>query len=145
MAAKIDYKDLLIKDYEHWALYLNEYQCYLGRVCLTAKREDAKDFIDITEAEQKEFFNIAQTVKRALYKLFQPDLMNTAALGNVYAHCHVHLIPRYATERVFKGITFKDSRWGSNYAPYDRGFILTLEELNVIKEALSLALSEEET
>ncbi len=141
MAASISYKDLLIKDYTHWTLYLNEYQCYLGRVCLAAKRADCKDFIDITPEEQNEFFVIAQKVKQALTNLFKPDLMNTAALGNVYTHCHVHLIPRYETERVFNEITFKDARYGSNYAPYDREFRLTLEQLNVIKDALSSELA----
>ncbi len=133
----INYNDLKIKEYKLWTLYLNEYQCYLGRVCLVAKREDAKDFIDITEDEREEFFYIAKKVNIALKKLFEPDLMNYAALGNNYSHLHVHLIPRYEKERIFNGIKFEDKRWGLNYAPYDREFKLTLEELNVIKDALS--------
>ncbi|HXF28596.1 MAG TPA: HIT family protein [Chlamydiales bacterium] len=140
MAEKIDFQKLKIKEYLHWTLYLNEYQCYLGRVCLVAKREGASDFIEITQAEREEFFSIGKQVKKALEKLFQPDLMNYAALGNVFRHLHVHLIPRYEKERIFNGITFVDKRWGKNYAPYDREFQLSIEELNDIKNALSVTI-----
>lgn len=136
----INFEDLKIKEYKYWSLYLNEYQCYLGRVCLAAKRADAIDFIDMTREEREEFFSIAGKVKDALGKLFQPDLMNYASLGNNFNHLHVHLVPRYEKERIFNGITFVDKRWGSNYAPYDREFRLTMPQLNQIKQALASAL-----
>lgn len=134
---EIDFERLKMKEYPLWTLYLNEFQCYLGRVCLVANRKDAKDFIEMTEAERNEFFSIAKNVNLALKKLFKPDLMNYAALGNNFSHLHVHLIPRYEKEKIFNGIKFVDKRWGSNYAPYDREFKLTMEELDAIKNALA--------
>lgn len=107
--ADIDYNELKIKEYKFWNLYLNEFQCYLGRVCLVAKRSDAKDFIEITLEERDEFFHIAKKFNDAIQKLFKPDLMNYAALGNNYNHLHVHLIPRYETERIFNGIKFRST------------------------------------
>ena len=142
MGDTLDFQKLKIKEYKLWTLYLNEYQCYLGRVCLVAHRKDAKDFIEMTEDEREEFFSIAKKVNKVLKKLFEPDLMNYAALGNNFTHLHVHIIPRYENERIFNGITFKDTRWGSNYAPYDRKFLLTIEELSAIKNALSLELDQ---
>lgn len=139
MAENMDYEKLKIREYKLWTLYLNENQCYLGRVCLVANRSDAKDFIEMTEAEREEFFSSAKQVNKALKKLFKPDLMNYAALGNNFHHLHVHLIPRYENERMFNGIKFVDKRWGSNYAPYDREFKLTMDELNVIRDALIYA------
>lgn len=136
MKENIDFEKLKIKEYKLWDLYLNEFQCYLGRVCLVAKREDAKDFIEMTEEEREEFFNIAKDVNRVLKKLFKPDLMNYAALGNNFSHLHVHIIPRYEKERIFSGIKFEDKRWGSNYAPYDRDFKLSMKDLLVIRDAL---------
>jgi len=136
MGENIDFRELKIKEYKHWVLYLNEYQCYLGRVCLVAKREDATDFIDTTSEEREEFFTIAEDVNKGLKKLFEPDLMNYAALGNNLRHLHVHIIPRYEKERIFNGITFEDKRWGKNYAPYDRKFSLTREDLLSIRDAL---------
>lgn len=144
MEEHIDFEQLKIREYKHWSLYLNEFQCYLGRVCLVAKRSDAIDFIEMTHNEREEFFAIAKEVNKALKKLFQPDLMNYAALGNNFNHLHVHLIPRYEKERTFNGISFVDKRWGSNYAPYDREFKLSLKELLVIKQALELSMRKEQ-
>ena len=50
--------------------------------------------------------------------------MNYAALSNTSPAIHVHIIPRYQDPREFSGVIFKDARWGSNYAPYDRSFEL---------------------
>jgi diadenosine tetraphosphate (Ap4A) HIT family hydrolase len=118
----VDFDQLKIKEYEHWSIFLNENQCYLGRVALVAKRKDAVDFIEMTLAEREEFFLVGSGVNCALKELFQPDLMNYASLGNSYRHLHVHFIPRYATKRIFHGMEFTDSRWGKNYEPYDRSF-----------------------
>lgn len=79
----------------------------------------------------------------AIKELFAPDLMNYAALGNNFKHLHVHLIPRYERSRKFAGIEFIDKRWGKNYAPYDREFRLTLDELLKIKGAIFDTFSRE--
>ena len=94
----------------------------------------------MTREEREEFFCIAKEVNVALKKLFEPDLMNYTSLGNVFRHLHVHFIPRYKKERIFNGIKFEDKRWGLNYEPYDREFKLTIEDLSVIKHALSSIL-----
>ena len=130
----------LIKDYNHWSLFLHENQCYLGRLCLVAKREDAIDFLEMTLDEREEFFLIGSAVKHALRLLFRPDLMNYASLGNSYRHLHVHFIPRYETKRFFDDIEFIDSRYGQNYEPYDRTFKLNPEALNKLTIALQEAL-----
>lgn len=132
----MDYNALKIEDFDFWSLYLNEYQCYLGRVYILAKREDAKDFLEMTESETHELFEIAKKVKEALFDLFQPDLMNYASLGNIFRHLHVHLIPRYKTKRIFNGIEFEDARWGQNYEPYDKEFRLNLPTLIEIKKTI---------
>ena len=140
MSITIDFNDLKIKVYNHWTLYLNEFQCYLGRLYLVAKRDSAKDFIEMLPVERDEFFKVASNAKRALSELFQPDLMNYASLGNNFNHLHVHLIPRYAEKRVFGGIEFFDKRWGSNYAPYDRDFNLPLEDLLKIRDSIKASI-----
>jgi hypothetical protein len=48
----------------------------------------------------------------------------------------MHIIPRYKETREFYGVTFKDARWGQNYAPYDRSFVLDESTLYKIREAL---------
>ena len=83
-----------------------------------------EDFLDVKGEVREEFFLIGQEVKSALKRLFKPDKMNYAALSNTSEKIHVHLVPRYKEPREFGGVVFHDTRWGKNYAPYDRGFVL---------------------
>lgn len=140
----MDYEKLKIKSYKHWDLYLHDSQCYLGRTFLKLKNDkDKEDFIDISQDEREEFFLISQSVKKALKALFNPDKMNYAALSNTSPVIHVHLIPRYKESRTFQNHTFTDTRWGKNYAPYNKSYSLNEETLFAIRDALSKKLSQE--
>ena len=95
-----------------------------------------EDFMAIEGEARDEFFQIGADIKVALKTLFQPDKMNYAALSNTSPAIHVHIVPRYQDEREFGGVVFKDTRWGSNYAPYDRSFELNDTVLFQIRDAL---------
>ena len=114
------FQRFLIKDFEHWRVYLHEQQNYLGRVYLWAKRENIVDFFEMTEEERKEYFAVGKSTRDAIKKAFNPDLFNYATLGNVTSHLHTHIIPRYQFGRLFCGRNFEDRNWGGNYAPYDK-------------------------
>jgi diadenosine tetraphosphate (Ap4A) HIT family hydrolase len=62
--------------------------------------------------------------------------MNYAALSNTSPVIHVHIIPRYKDSREFAGVTFKDARWGSNYAPYDKSYVTDESVLFQIRDAI---------
>lgn len=133
----MDYEKLKIKSYRYWDLYLHENQCYLGRVFVQLKDEKGiEEFLDIQGEVREEFFQIGQKVKKALKTLFKPDKMNYAALSNTSPVIHVHIVPRYKEAREFDGVIFKDTRWGQNYAPYDRSFIVEESTLFKIRDAL---------
>lgn len=133
----MDYEKLKIKSYKHWDVYLHENQCYLGRVFVQLKDEKGvEDFLDIDGEVRDEFFLIGSKIKQALKVLFKPDKMNYAALSNTSPVIHMHIIPRYKEPRQFNGITFRDARWGQNYAPYDRSFILDEPALFKIRDAI---------
>jgi diadenosine tetraphosphate (Ap4A) HIT family hydrolase len=134
--AATHYEALKIKEFNHWILYLHECQSYLGRVYLLACRSSDRDLMDIHGEEREEFFHIGNTFKKGLASLFSPDKLNYAALGNVFDALHVHVIPRYKTKRLFEGIEFVDARWGKNYAPYDKEFVVEPRVLQKIKEAI---------
>ncbi|MBS0635478.1 MAG: hypothetical protein JSR37_08460 [Verrucomicrobia bacterium] len=137
----MDYEKLKIKSYNHWDLYLHENQCYIGRVFAQLKDEtEVDDFLAIKGDVRDEFFILGQEVKKALKTLFKPDKMNYAALSNTSAAIHVHIVPRYKQAREFQGITFIDTRWGKNYAPYDRDFVLEEEILIQIRDLLKKTL-----
>lgn len=131
-----NYQAFEIKEFDYWVWYLHENQSYLGRTYLLAKRNDALDFIEMTEAEQREFFMIAKIIKRTLAICFNPDLINYAALGNRFRHLHVHFIPRYENARIFFNIQFIDHRWGMNYAPEGRNPNVTQHCLHEIKRVM---------
>ena len=133
----MDYEQLKIKSYKHWDLYLHENQCYLGRVFILLREDDGvEDFLSIQGEIREEFFQISEEIKTALKTLFQPDKMNYAALSNTSPKIHVHLVPRYKEIREFDGIVFRDTRWGKNYAPYDKSFQLEEGVLLKVRDAL---------
>ncbi len=133
----MDYNLLKVKSYKYWDVYLHENQCYLGRMFLLLRDDEGvEDFLAIEGDVREAFFQVGEEVKEALKLLFQPDKMNYAALSNVSSKIHVHFVPRYEEEREFAGMVFKDERWGSNYAPYDRSFVIDESVLFAIRDAL---------
>jgi diadenosine tetraphosphate (Ap4A) HIT family hydrolase len=133
----VDYEQLKIKSYKYWDLDLHENQCYLGRAFVQLKEaEGVDDFLAIDGDVRDEFFLIGQEMKAALKTLFKPDKMNYAALSNTSSVIHVHIVPRYKESREFAGLIFKDSRWGQNYAPYDKSFVIDQDVLFQIRDAI---------
>jgi diadenosine tetraphosphate (Ap4A) HIT family hydrolase len=137
----MDYHKLKIKSYKYWDIYLHENQCYLGRTFIQLSNKDTfEDFLDIDGEVREEFFQVGQKIKAALKMLFRPDKMNYAALSNVSPIIHVHFIPRYKDVREFNGQLFYDQRWGKNYAPYDRSFIIEESILFKIRDTIKMHL-----
>lgn len=129
------FQKFLIKEYKHWKVYIHQDQGTLGRSYLWCKREDAIDFLEMTNREKDEFFEVAKALKVAVMKLFKPDLFNYASLGNETNHLHVHIIPRYAKDREFAGTIFQDPRWGHSYRTRE-DFTITEEKLYKIRDAI---------
>ena len=46
------------------------------------ERKDANDFIEMTNEEKVEFFEISKKLNHVLQTLWQPDRMNYASLAN---------------------------------------------------------------
>jgi diadenosine tetraphosphate (Ap4A) HIT family hydrolase len=121
-----------IKDYKYWSVYIFQSQNYLGRCVIWCKRENAIDLTEATDEERAELFFILNKMKEALKNIFRADWFNYAFLGNETKHLHCHFIPRYASERNFGGVVFKDERWGKNYKT-NKGFVISDELLEKIK------------
>lgn len=127
-----EYSKYIIKEYQHWIVYIAQNQGYLGRCVVWCKREDALDLTEATSEEQKELFVVLNDLKKAVAKVFQPDWFNYAFLGNGTRHLHGHFIPRYAKPKEFMGVIFKDERWGHNYKT-DHDFKISVEVLGAIQ------------
>ena len=128
-----------IKDYQYWSVSLHPNQGFLGRCAVWRNREDALDLTDATPKEQRELFFILNELRKAIEKVFQPDLLNYAFLGNEKRHLHGHIIPRYAKAKEFAGTTFTDKLYGHNYQT-DHNFSAPFEVLEKIKLRIKEAL-----
>ncbi|MDR0552726.1 MAG: HIT family protein [Holosporales bacterium] len=129
----VDYEYLQIESFAFWDLYLHGNQYYLGRTYVLSKRQEQFDMFEIEEREYAELRAIVSAVKDVLREAFAPDLFNYASLGNVFHRLHLHIIPRYKTERVFSNTVFVDKNWGSNYAPYDKDFRVGVDVYDSLK------------
>lgn len=58
----------------------------------------ARELIDLDAGDQQILLAEVVRVGRALEKLVQPDKLNIAALGNVVAQLHVHIIARHTDD-----------------------------------------------
>ena len=135
----MDYEQYLIKEYNHWKVYLHTNQYYLGRVYIWAKNENAIDLMQINEIERNELFAIGNEINNALKKLFNYDLMSYIVQGQQTKHLHVHFIPRYSNARVFEGIKFTDEQWGKSYSAnnnFDIPEEVKLKLVDEIKKAI---------
>ncbi len=132
-----DFKHLIIKRYKYWTVYLHGNQGYLGRMYVWLNREgDIDYFLGTMVAERVEFDQIARELWGALTTLFSPDRANWGALSNEAPHCHVHLVPRYLSDRAFAGLTFIDKDPKKNWLT-DKSLEFSLETLETIRAAIA--------
>ena len=99
-------------DCEHWlkvaklsvsTLYLDRNQTYRGHCQLIYDEAHVEGLENLPSAG---FASLADDLHRAagaISRACLPDRMNYVSLGNVVAHVHWHLVPRYKS----------DPRWGS--------------------------------
>ncbi|HXD83944.1 MAG TPA: HIT domain-containing protein [Rudaea sp.] len=65
---------------------------------LVPRRAHLRELTDLGDAEQRLLLGEINRCARVLQTLFAPDKLNIAALGNVVAQLHVHVIARYALD-----------------------------------------------
>lgn len=68
------------------------------RVILHTHRQE---MTDLSAAERIQLMNVVFAVERALRRLYQPDKVNLASLGNMTPHVHWHVIPRWRDDPHF--------------------------------------------
>ena len=62
---------------------------------LVPRVADTVEIIDLSPAQRTQLTAEIDIAARALKALFKPDKLNVAALGNVVAQLHVHVIARF--------------------------------------------------
>src|SRR4051812_4069123 len=89
---------------EHWdfigalstsSLYLSKNQTYRGYSLLVFDARHVERIDQLSAAEWSAFASDLHVANRAISDVMRPDHMNVEQLGNVIAHLHWHIVPRY--------------------------------------------------
>ena len=104
----------LVTSSSYWRLIINYNQNLLGK-CFWVLRRHLEAVPDLSVEEWSDLhLQLARTTE-ALTALFSPDHFNYAFLQNQDRHIHLHIIPRYATQRFFAEEVFSDPDYPSHY------------------------------
>lgn len=102
-----------------WTLALNRNQNLLGKSVLVLNRHRER-VPDLTAEEWADLHPYAARATAALDGLFAPDAYNFAFLMNLDAHVHLHVVPRYASPREWRGEAYGDPHYGSLFGTDER-------------------------
>lgn len=98
----------------------------------------APEFSDLSPAERAECMELVATVETALRAQLSPDKINLAALGNMVAHLHWHVIARWRWDSHFPG-----SVWAAEQRPRDLAREAQLDaQLDAVDRAIAQALAQ---
>lgn len=91
---------------------------------LVPRREDLRDFDDVSPSEKPNFHAEIDTASQVLRGMTSAEKMNVAALGNMVPQLHVHIIARFSGDPAWPGPV-----WGAGDAePYEAGAARALAE-----------------
>ncbi len=69
--------------------------------CRVIWNAHVKEMSDLSAADRAHCMTVVLGVEQALRQLLRPDKINLASLGNMVAHLHWHVIPRFADDPHF--------------------------------------------
>ena len=104
------YPETLIKEYDHWGVFLRVSHVTLGSLVIVAK-SDATNLGKLTSDEWAEFAMVSNDMENLLRNTFGAEKFNYLALMMVDPHVHFHFIPRYSKPVEFNGRTYTDPDW----------------------------------
>ncbi|MBN8920546.1 MAG: HIT domain-containing protein [Rhizobiales bacterium] len=65
---------------------------------LAPRRAGVREIVDLDAADRSQLLDEITQAGEALRDVMQPDKLNVAALGNVVAQLHIHVIARFHTD-----------------------------------------------
>lgn len=102
--------ELLLFRNAGWSVSLRPDACTLG-ACVVSANRFRESLAAIDAAEAAELVEAVAWFEGRVRRAFAPDKFNHLALMMVDRHLHFHALPRYASERGFAGITWRDAGW----------------------------------
>ena len=92
----------LLVAHAQWRVILADEPGFPG-FCRVIWREHVREMTDLTPAQRQALMNVVFTVERVVREQLRPDKINLASLGNMVAHLHWHIIPRWRHDSHFPG------------------------------------------
>jgi diadenosine tetraphosphate (Ap4A) HIT family hydrolase len=78
--------------------------------CRVIVNRHVSEMTDLDAATRQELMRVVFAVELALRQLMQPAKINLASLGNMVAHLHWHVIPRFVDDKHFPGSVWSEAR-----------------------------------
>ncbi len=75
-------------------------------VVLVPKHNNLKEIVDLSEQDQIKLMQEISLVSEMMQKIFNPDKLNIAALGNIVEQLHIHVIVRYKNDKAWPNPVF---------------------------------------
>jgi diadenosine tetraphosphate (Ap4A) HIT family hydrolase len=125
--------ETVIEERAVWTLAVNRNQNLLGK-CMVVLRRPCTAVTDLEAEEWAALRDDLQRLVPALERLFRPDRFNHAFLMNEEAWVHLHVVPRYAGPRTWRGHRFTDEHWGRVFGGEPR--ILPPGELELLAQEI---------
>jgi len=107
---KFGYPATLIREFEHWAVLLRPAQVTLGSLILAATSE-ATAYSQLSRSAFAEQADVVAAIEQALTKFVDFERINYLMLMMVDPHVHFHVIPRYSSARIWRGVELTDAGW----------------------------------
>ena len=107
-----DWSKLWVAKFNEWTLSVASNQHVLGWLILFPPRKFEGSIVHLTDEELSEFRKIGLIAEEILKECFNAEWFNYCQQGNGEQRIHIHLQPRYSSERHFEGHTFTDAGWG---------------------------------
>jgi diadenosine tetraphosphate (Ap4A) HIT family hydrolase len=108
--AKFGYPASLIAETTRWSVQVRPIQATLGALVLVC-REPVTAFSRVSDDAHGELKHLVERIERCLTNAFSYDKINWLMLMMVDLDVHFHVLPRYASARVFAGVSFADPGW----------------------------------
>ena len=88
--------------------------------CRVILNRHVREMTDLDETTRQRLMQVVFATEQALRRLIQPAKINLASLGNMTAHLHWHVIPRFADDKHFPGSVWGEARRPGAARPVDR-------------------------
>ena len=78
--------------------------------CRVILNRHVREMTDLDEKARQRLMQVVFAVEQTLRQLMRPAKINLASFGNMVAHLHWHVIPRFADDKHFPGSVWSQAR-----------------------------------